>query len=103
MALALGTKFTLLSYDQTAGLSGNFASLPEGSTLAVGLNQFAIHYADLVPGGNFDAPAAGTGFKYVTLTTVAVPEAGAVLMGALVCLAVGLAHAGRKYLRGAAA
>jgi autotransporter-associated beta strand protein len=100
VVLALGTKFTLLSYAQSAGLTGNFSGFAEGSTVPIGVNQFAIHYADLQPGSNFDAPASGTGFKYVTLTTVAaVPEAGAVLMGAIVCLAVGLAHVSQKLIR----
>jgi fibronectin-binding autotransporter adhesin len=97
VVLPLGTKFTLLSYDKNAGLSGNFAGDPQGSTITIGLNQFAIDYADIAPGLNFDAPAAGGSFNYVTLT--AVPEAGAVLFGGMICLVIGVAYGGRKLLR----
>jgi hypothetical protein len=96
-----GNKFTLLSYDATKAPIGTFAGRPEGSLVTIGLTDYTIHYADIAPGVNFDAPTAGTGFNYVTLT--AVPEASAVLFGGLVCLVIGIAYGGRKFIGGRAA
>ena len=97
VVLPIGTKFTLLSYDTTAGLSGAFAGQAQGSTITIGLTDFMIDYADISPGNNFDAPAGGGSFSYVTLT--AVPEATSVLFGSLVCIVLGVAAVGRKLLR----
>ena len=44
VGLATGTKFTLLSY--TAGLSGTFDGLPEGSSIVLGANTFKLRYND---------------------------------------------------------
>jgi autotransporter-associated beta strand protein len=90
-------KFTLLSYDATKAPIGTFAGRPEGSIVTIGLSSFTIRYEDIAPGVNFDAPAAGTGFKYVTLS--AVPEASSVLFGGLVCIVLGVAVGGKKLLR----
>jgi hypothetical protein len=87
-------KLTLLSYDATKAPIGTFAGRPEGSLVTIGVTDYAIHYADIEPGLNFDAPASGTGFNYVTLT--AVPEADAFILGGLICMVVGLVHGGRK-------
>jgi hypothetical protein len=40
-----GTKLTLIDYD-TLTLTGTFAGLPEGSTVAAGINSFTLSYAD---------------------------------------------------------
>jgi hypothetical protein len=69
-----------------------------GVTLSVS-DLAATPIADISPGVNFDAPAAGTGFNYVTLT--AVPEASAVLFGGLICLVIGITYGGRKFVAGA--
>jgi len=83
-------KFTLMSYDATKTPIGTFAGRPEGSLVTIGVTDYSIHYADMAPGVNFDAPAAGTGFNYVTLT--AVPEARAFLLVGLVCIVFGAAR-----------
>jgi autotransporter-associated beta strand protein len=83
-------KFTLLSYDATKTPIGTFAGTPEGSLVTIGVTDYSIHYADLSPGVNFDAPVAGTGFNYVTLT--AVPEARSFLLVGLVCVVLGAAR-----------
>ena len=44
VGLATGTKFTLVSY--TAGLSGTFDGLPEGSSIVLGANTFKLRYND---------------------------------------------------------
>ena len=87
-------KLTLLSYDATKAPIGTFAGRPEGSLVTIGVTGYTIHYADIEPGLNFDAPGAGSGFNYVTLT--AVPEADAFMLGGLVCMVVGIVHGGRK-------
>jgi autotransporter-associated beta strand protein len=91
-------KFTLMSYDATKAPIGTFAGRPEGSLVTIGVTDYAIHYADVSPGVNFDAPAAGSGFNYVTL--VAVPEARAFLLVGLVCVVFGAAKGGLKLFAG---
>ena len=46
--LAADTKFTVASY--TGSISGSFANAPDGGTLAVGPNTFAVDYDELVSG-----------------------------------------------------
>jgi fibronectin-binding autotransporter adhesin len=44
-SIPAGTKLTLIDYD-TLTLTGTFAGLPEGSTVAAGINSFTLSYAD---------------------------------------------------------
>jgi autotransporter-associated beta strand protein len=79
--LAMGTKFTLINYGGTWN-GGIFTGLANHSTnLVIGLNRFAIEYADTTGGTNFGGGSVGAGSHFVTIT--AVPEASAFLTVAL--------------------
>lgn len=62
VALANGTKYTLIDYSGTWD-GGTFAGLSDGGTVSTPNNTFTIHYADATPGVN-----GGSLGKYVTIT-----------------------------------
>jgi len=75
--LAMGTKFTLINYGGVWN-GGIFTGLADHSTsLVIGLNRFAIEYADTTGGANFGGGSVGAGSRFVTIT--AVPEASTFL------------------------
>jgi autotransporter-associated beta strand protein len=96
LPFAVGTKFTLVRYDQGTWNGGTFASKPDDSVVTVGVSAFVINYNDTLPGVNFGG-GSGTllNSSYLTLTAAAVPEASAFLFGGLVCCAAGV----RRYVR----
>jgi autotransporter-associated beta strand protein len=107
--LALGTKFTLISYSLLGGWDGglftyNSLLLGDDTFLTVGVNQFKIDYNDGEPGDNFtgDTPSNDV-TNYVTITrenqTTAVPEASVFLFGCLACAALGLVAGVRRLTR----
>jgi autotransporter-associated beta strand protein len=85
--LAVGTKFTLLSY---TGLwdNGTFTGYADDSTFSFASNEWLINYNDLTGGSNFTSDQAGaTGF--VTLTVIPEPSSSALLgLGGLAALLV---------------
>jgi fibronectin-binding autotransporter adhesin len=68
--LPLGSKLTLINYSGT--LTGTFAGLPEDTAFQFGNNYWQINYADTTGGNNIAGEQAYS--KFVTLTTVAIPE-----------------------------
>jgi hypothetical protein len=90
--LAGGTKFTMISYAGTWD-GGIFAGAADDSIVSIGVNEYVINYNDTTGGSNFGGGSYG---NYVTLTAIAVPEAGSVLLGSAVCLALGLVIGTRK-------
>ena len=95
-ALALGTKFTLISYDG-AWNNGTFAGYADGSTFSFAGNTWQIDYNDTSAGTNFASDANLNGTAFVTMTTV-VPEPSTY---ALIGLGLGVLLLGvrRKSLR----
>ena len=65
--LAADTKFTVASY--TGSISGSFANAPDGGTLIVGLNTFAVDYDELVSGQTSITLTALPGSAYDTWAT----------------------------------
>jgi fibronectin-binding autotransporter adhesin len=94
-ALTPGTKFTLISYNGAS--PGAFDTHPNLSNITVGANTYVLNYNDTAAGSNFDV---GTNTSFVTITVTAVPEAGSFILGALVCLAVGVVVGGKRLFRG---
>lgn len=70
--LALGTKFTLISYDG-AWNGGVFTGYADDSTFSFAGNTWQINYNDTSAGTNFTSNATAFGTSFVTMTTV-VPE-----------------------------
>jgi autotransporter-associated beta strand protein len=97
-ALTPGTKFTLISYNGAS--PGAFDTYPNLSNITVGANTYVLNYNDSSAGSNFDV---GTNTSFVTITVTAVPEAGSFILGALVCLAVGVVVGGKRLFRPAPA
>jgi fibronectin-binding autotransporter adhesin len=91
--LPANTKFTLISYSGT--WNGNtFDTHPDDSNIIIGANTFVLNYNDVSAGGsNF---GGGSYTNAVTLTLTAVPEAGPILLGGVLCLAIGLTVGTRK-------
>jgi hypothetical protein len=71
-ALAIDTKFTLLSYTGSWN-NGTFNGYADDSTFLFANNEWRINYNDLTGGSNFTSDQAGaTGF--VTLTVIPEPS-----------------------------
>ncbi len=79
-ALALGTKFTLISYDG-AWNNGVFAGYADGSTFSFAGNTWQIDYNDTSAGSNFASDANLNGTSFVTMTTVVPEPSTCVLLG----------------------
>jgi len=80
--LSLGSKLTLINYSGT--LTGSFAGLPEGTAFGFGNNFWQINYATTSGGNNLSGEQVYT--KFVTLTTVAVPEPSTLVLGGMAML-----------------
>ena len=92
-------KYTLISY--AGSWNGNsFDSYADDSTVVIGSNSYVINYNDSTAGDNFGGGAYG---NFVTLSITAIPEASSILLGGLVCIVVGSAVGGRKFLKRRAA
>jgi MYXO-CTERM domain-containing protein len=80
-ALAVNTKFTLLSYTG-AWNSGTFNGYADDSTFLFANNEWRINYNDLTGGSNFTSDQVGaTGF--VTLTVIPEPSSAMLGLGGL--------------------
>lgn len=74
VALADGTKFTLISYTAAGGWNnGIFSGYANGSSFTLGANTWQINYADLSAGSNFNSDAVLFGDRFVTITVVPEP------------------------------
>ena len=93
--LAVGAKYTLISYSGT-WTSGTFDGYADDTSFVLGSNTYVINYNDSTGGTNFGGGAYGS---FVTLTVTAIPEASSILLGSLVCIVVGSVVGGRKLLR----
>ncbi|MDA3873523.1 MAG: autotransporter-associated beta strand repeat-containing protein [Kiritimatiellae bacterium] len=86
-ALAVGTKFTLMSYN--AGWNnGVFDGYEDGSIFTALGNDWQINYADTEEGSNFTSDATGFGDSFVTLTVIPEPGTLALVGISLMVLAV---------------
>lgn len=75
VALADGTKFTLISYTAAGGWNnGIFSGYANGSSFTLGANTWQINYADLSAGSNFNSDAVLFGDRFVTITVVPEPS-----------------------------
>lgn len=82
VALAAGTKFTLISYTAAGGWNGGvFTGYADGSTFTLGSNTWTIDYDDTSAGINYSANATNFGDRFVTITTVPEPSTWALLLG----------------------
>lgn len=89
--LGYGTKFTLISYLDTAEnwTGGLFTydsqTLNDGDIFTLGANQWLFDYNDLTGGANFSADQSGAS-RFVTMT--AIPEPSTVILGGLGLMAL---------------
>lgn len=89
--LGYGTKFTLISYldsaqNWTGGLfTYDSQTLNDGAIFTLGANQWLFDYNDLTGGANFAADQSGAS-RFVTMT--AIPEPSAALLGGLGLMAL---------------
>ena len=94
-----GEKYTLISYN--GSWNGNtFDTYGDDSSFVLGSNTYVINYNDSTGGTNFGGGSFG---NFVTLTVTAIPEASSILLGGLVCIVVGSAVGGKKWLKRPAA
>lgn len=91
-ALPLGLQFTLIENTSSSATAGMFQSLPDGSTVQVGANQFVLDY---------DATLNGDGVANDVVLKV-VPEPASAALLAVGTLLAGLAPRARSRSRGGA-
>ncbi len=89
IALAEGTKFTLISYTALGGWNnGIFSGYADDSTFTLGNNKWKINYNDLSAGSNFTTDAQLFGDRFVTVTVVPEPATWGLLAFSLTTVMV---------------
>jgi len=89
VALADGTKFTLISYNTAGGWNnGIFSGYVNNSEFTLGANKWQINYADAAAGSNFQSDAELFGDRFVTITVVPEPTTWALLAFSLTTVMV---------------
>ncbi|HMP07587.1 MAG TPA: autotransporter-associated beta strand repeat-containing protein [Lacipirellulaceae bacterium] len=94
--LPADTKFTLVRYAEGQWNGGTFAGMPNLSTILLGVNTFVITYDDATGGINFGGGTSGGSYLTLLANPTVIPEASAMLFGALAC---GIAAGGRRWRR----